>query len=361
MISAHAPHRNKAFTLVELLVVIAIIGILVALLLPAVQTAREAARRMSCTNNIKQLALAARTYEDTNRRLPRSGIVAESHSSNGSNKPYRVYNQRSGNQLSWVVQILPYIEQQALHSQFDLTKTAFVQANEPQAQSIPAMLCPSGEAQGRIYQHRLYTRSKPFAKGNYAAYVSPMHGDLQELYPGALNSRGMELRRVIDGLTNTILITEVRTLDHELDERGAWALPWNGATQLSLDMHVYKLSAGEEKELATDSYTLLRELAEQAHTPNNTGPNYDVLVECNSEVQRIAQLEGMPCGKWGGSLGLTGYISAAPRSRHLGGVNASYLDGHVEFIADDIDAIVLSFDIGIRDGDVPESFGVSKN
>jgi prepilin-type N-terminal cleavage/methylation domain-containing protein len=84
-----------AFTLVELLVVIAIIGVLVALLLPAVQQAREAARRMSCTNQIKQMALALHNYHDTFQTLP-PGLV-------------------TSNQTSWQVQILPQLEQTALY------------------------------------------------------------------------------------------------------------------------------------------------------------------------------------------------------------------------------------------------------
>ncbi|MDO5552819.1 MAG: DUF1559 domain-containing protein [Planctomycetia bacterium] len=87
---------NKGFTLVELLVVIAIIGILIALLLPAVQAAREAARRMQCTNNLKQLALGMHNYHDVVSTLPPVGFAS--------------------NRIGWVVQLLPYIEQQNLYS-----------------------------------------------------------------------------------------------------------------------------------------------------------------------------------------------------------------------------------------------------
>ncbi|MEX0642990.1 MAG: DUF1559 domain-containing protein [Pirellulales bacterium] len=88
---------NRAFTLVELLVVIAIIGILVALLLPAIQAAREAARRTQCVNNLKQLALGCHLHMDGNRVLP--------------------YGGKKSNQLSWICYILPYIEEQALFDQ----------------------------------------------------------------------------------------------------------------------------------------------------------------------------------------------------------------------------------------------------
>ena len=111
------------FTLVELLVVIAIIGILIALLLPAVQAAREAARRMTCTNNLKQIGLAAHTYHDATRALPRVG----SWQSN----------------LSYAVSILPYIEQSALYEEFN-HDAAIYSYNT----AIP------GDSQGRTYRSR---------------------------------------------------------------------------------------------------------------------------------------------------------------------------------------------------------------
>ncbi len=96
--------RRSGFTLVELLVVIAIIGILIALLLPAVQAAREAARRSQCTNNLKQLALATHNYHDTFRSFP-SGFMKSPNNTNGNDL----------NQWGWTALILPFVEQQALH------------------------------------------------------------------------------------------------------------------------------------------------------------------------------------------------------------------------------------------------------
>lgn len=108
------PRSRRAFTLVELLVVIAIIGVLVGLLLPAVQAAREAARRMSCSNNMKQLGLALHNYHDTHNEFPYSVALSGSIES-GSAAP----GPNTRNHRGWLL-VLPFIEQQNLHDLLDL-------------------------------------------------------------------------------------------------------------------------------------------------------------------------------------------------------------------------------------------------
>ena len=111
-------HRNRAFTLVELLVVIAIIGVLVALLLPAVQTAREAARRMQCGNNLRQIALAYHNYEGAFGKLPAG------------------YNRQMMGSLLF---ILPYVEQDAMYNNFHQTPANFFWwAPPPFMANVPA-------------------------------------------------------------------------------------------------------------------------------------------------------------------------------------------------------------------------------
>ena len=116
-------HARPAFTLVELLVVIAIIGVLVALLLPAVQAAREAARRMQCTNNLKQLGLALHNFHDARGILPPG---------------------RGGGSVSWFALILPYLEGGAEYARWDLTKSYYAKENfEARVYFIPTFFCPS--------------------------------------------------------------------------------------------------------------------------------------------------------------------------------------------------------------------------
>jgi prepilin-type N-terminal cleavage/methylation domain-containing protein len=117
---------SRGFTLVELLVVIAIIGILVALLLPAVQAAREAARRMQCSNNLKQLTLGLQTYHDAFRHYPLPGMIA--------------------NKLGWNTCILPQIEQSALRDSMDTNQTGASLSNPnllASTRKLPVFLCPS--------------------------------------------------------------------------------------------------------------------------------------------------------------------------------------------------------------------------
>ena len=153
----------RAFTLVELLVVIAIIGILIALLLPAVQAAREAARRMSCTNNLKQLGLALHTYHDGHKALPPGCLIPGGVLvANG----FSVTDQRNGfhsignntntpwNQIGWPAFLLPYVEATSLYSLVDFNSAAFLPINVKSDTNPPPSDCnahPSTFATNGIY------------------------------------------------------------------------------------------------------------------------------------------------------------------------------------------------------------------
>ncbi|MBN2291055.1 MAG: DUF1559 domain-containing protein [Pirellulales bacterium] len=126
--------KSKAFTLVELLVVIAIIGILIALLLPAVQAAREAARRVACVNNLSQLGLAVQTYIEANEALP-AGVV---------NPKGPIDNDPTGYKMGWITQILPYCEESTTYDHIDFKVGVFGKKNAPVREiQIRTLVCPS--------------------------------------------------------------------------------------------------------------------------------------------------------------------------------------------------------------------------
>jgi hypothetical protein len=289
---------------------------------------------------MRQLALAVLNFEDANRHLPRSGLSDQYtlvENKTGKETPHT--STYSGLQHSWIVLILPFIEERAVYDQFDLTRDVFSQDGNPQATQLASLLCPSDGGGARIYQDPVFSKNRVFAKGNYAAYVCPVHVDTQLAYPGALINEDQPLHKVVDGTTHTILLSEVRTRDDPLDERGTWALAWNAATLLSFDMH----------DLSTDqfgsfrsNYTASPDGVGFAQPPNNTGWNLDVLRRCPDPAG--AQLMGMQCG-----AGL-GWISSAPRSQHVGGVNIARLDGSVSFLTDDVDDFVMAYAVSINDG-----------
>ena len=136
--SAHSPQIPRAFTLVELLVVITIIGILIALLLPAVQAAREAARRMQCNNNLKQLGLACLNHEQAQGYFPTAGWGYE-----WVGEPDRGFNEHQMG--GWLYNVMPYMELAALHDQATVATTGTLtdEYKKRMATPVGAFICPS--------------------------------------------------------------------------------------------------------------------------------------------------------------------------------------------------------------------------
>jgi len=170
---------RRAFTLVEVLVAIFIIAILIALLLPAVQSAREAARRVQCANNLKQIGLAVLMYAERNKEyLP--GFLRTAVDSAGKSLP-RDYDSLSYERIArhhsfgWGSTILPFMEQQSLHDAFDYSKRAMDPVNQPGiANVLKVFQCPSTEGYSRTVHG--YARVKPLAEVAAAARdYEPVH------------------------------------------------------------------------------------------------------------------------------------------------------------------------------------------
>jgi prepilin-type N-terminal cleavage/methylation domain-containing protein/prepilin-type processing-associated H-X9-DG protein len=243
-----AKSHSSGFTLVELLVVTAIIGILVSLLLPAVQSAREAARRMQCSNNLKQIGLAIHNYESAHKRLP-SGYCSFAQRSGLSSPAWAAvdpatYDGAPG--WGWAALLLPFIEQNAIANHLRYDRPMWDAVNQPFVQAIiPSFLCPSssGEAKPVLARDKSgatltkYGRPIELGRSNYVAshgqescwgncgaatnvviftniYTSTttvvrVDGDISKMADGPFyrNSR-VGLRDITDGTSTTIFVGE---------------------------------------------------------------------------------------------------------------------------------------------------------
>jgi prepilin-type N-terminal cleavage/methylation domain-containing protein/prepilin-type processing-associated H-X9-DG protein len=213
---------RRGFTLIELLVVIAIIAILIGLLLPAVQKVREAASRMTCANNMKQMGLGAHNYAGVfNDQLPNNfniqPVPGSSPPSNGIMTPIG----------SWNTVLLPFIEQENLYRQFDLNYDWYDNASSQNMQASTAIvktyICPSNPRGSNRKVNSIHN-SVPFAAGatDYcgipAAYLNNTLNT--SLFPGAMNTRfGNYKTRILDitdGTSNTLFVVEMA------DKPSAW-------------------------------------------------------------------------------------------------------------------------------------------
>ncbi len=276
------------FTLVELLVVIAIIGILIALLLPAVQAAREAARRSQCSNNFKQIGLALHNYHDTHRSLPSGLILAASDpdydGSTNSNTP----NVES---WGWGALILPFVEQGPLYETAGISRGELLQnqlgATGAARQIIAGYRCPSdsGDKIGTMQD-----RGSGFLEGafsNYGAIISHNTGVTGSGTGSFWRNSAVRFADIMDGLSNTAAVSEIATRLH-----GVKTGP--------------KVWAGAKK---------------------GCGTSY------------IDDL--MLSGRWpiNDTTGTSDQRAEAPSSLHPGGVHVLLHDGSVRFISETIDFV----------------------
>jgi prepilin-type N-terminal cleavage/methylation domain-containing protein/prepilin-type processing-associated H-X9-DG protein len=324
---------RKAFTLVELLVVIAIIGILIGLMLPAINAAREAGRRAQCQNNLKQLGLGVLNYVSATNMYPAAINV-------GRNEPDAATTHKWG--ANWVITILPEIEDGGLAKQFSINVNngPWVSSAEnaaARATNMPVMLCPSDNKNRIPYMPGTASPNDGpnWARGNYAAQscldqlnynnitggVDDTGGNGNWKVPWLRGVMGCNIgvtpQQIIDGAVFTIMIAETRSGFTPFDRRGTWAMAACGASSLWGDG-------------TTDD-----------QGPDNQGVEADDLVECD---QLISAFGGGSTGEEGlaAASGMGGCCpcpnqQATARSIHPGGVYVCFCDGHVYYINDYID------------------------
>ncbi len=312
--------RPHAFTLIELLVVISVIGILVVLLLPALQAAREAARRSTCSNNLRQLALAIASYESSNGSFPPgSSIDSEWHYP--CSYPPKSFKGSTTHctcafYANWGILILPYLQEEELYNKYDLEEFNVVGVNiDVRSVSLSVQNCPADPLAGTLYptpnhqcgQAMLSSYKGVVGTGLYSWTPSLQWSDSDfRKFRGALYLTGkadqysgarfpVQTQEIRDGLSKTFLLGEAQS-DHDQPQLGKHQAKWGAS--------MYEHSLG-----VTTSLPWAR-----------GSPDFDYCAATNPG-------NDWPCG-------------SAFASHHPGGMNMAFCDGHVLFVPTDVDSVL---------------------
>lgn len=350
-------NRGRGFTLVELLVVIAIIGILVALLLPAIQAAREAARRAQCSNNMKQLGLSIHNYVSAKKDVLPGGVYQQHDSDPPAHTPGAGAYQSD----SFFVYLMPYMENQAIYDNWKFTDRGKNSATDtsPAAIQIPTLLCPSDSPAEKVCYFQSAVTSANMAFGGYYSVTSYAgnHGTMNYYPTGAgcgpistddgmfyiwapkgstagvayvhtngstfRPDRGVSLKSVTDGTSKTLLFGEKYNQDPVFDAK------YTG--QSGLLIHQWSLWGWTGGFKGT------------GHVTRSGGVTQAINLQSDSCILSATCCQDQRLRTWG--------------SGHPGGANFVMTDGSTQFIADSVNPTTLA-DISTRNGGEipPENF-----
>jgi prepilin-type N-terminal cleavage/methylation domain-containing protein/prepilin-type processing-associated H-X9-DG protein len=341
--------RRPGFTLIELLVVIAIVAILIGLLLPAVQKVRAAAARMTCSNNLRQMALAAMSYESANSKLPPGA----------GQLPDQTLWASSNQRPSLQAVILPYLEQANKYNQFNFNDDVNAAASNAAArtQDVPVYIFPSDPSNAALTS-TVNGQAVPDGRSNYFgslggnAYCRPgvANGGVffLEIKTDLLAKGGrpgaVRLADITDGTSNTAMFAEVirgnNTAGTYQPQDARLVTPWVTDSQRVVNgvdtFPACNATSGSAIRYAGLQY--YRDLITDSLYTHTVPPNFKG-GDCLDLTVRPGELAGSAL--WAGHV--------AARSFHSGGVNVALCDGSVHFVRDAIDPSVW-FAVGTRNG-----------
>ncbi|MGD9854356.1 MAG: DUF1559 domain-containing protein [Planctomycetaceae bacterium] len=347
------------FSLIELLVVMGVLSILIALLLPAVQSAREAARKTQCLNNARQIGIALHNYHDQHAILPPAVIWGgpPGEPIGQGQFPVGIYDRVALGLVSnadpprvranWLIMLLPQLDQVPLFNAFDPALPISADENRVVRETwVPTLRCPSDtlstSANPYVRDMLAGGDTNKYARGNYGLNMGAGRGCLHELQSDCVNGFHVgetdllhdnqtlwgagvcgvnvshRFRDIVSGLSNFVIVDELRAGVRPIDPRGTWALGFTGASILS------------RHGITSDS--------EDANGPNNQYSDADDIIGCTAlerdpGADELAQL-GMPCFD-AATIGRVEQNSqAAARSEHPGGVHVLTADGSAHYVSD---------------------------